>query len=154
MGPDISNVTLSKAGTYTLTATDNTTGCYQSAATNVVVNSPSTGIDVKTACDSYTWINGVTYTSSTNTPTDTLVNAVGCDSVVTLHLTINYRDITSFTVVSCDSYTWAGETYTSSCDTTELLPTHQVATALLPYILLFILLQPLLQLPSPTIRRV
>lgn len=49
----------------------------------------TTGTDIITACGSYTWINGVTYTTSNNTATDTLINASGCDSVVTLNLTIN-----------------------------------------------------------------
>ena len=54
---------------------------------------PTAGTDVITACNSYTWINGVTYTSSNNTATDTLINAAGCDSVVTLNLTINTVDV-------------------------------------------------------------
>lgn len=37
-------------------------------------------------CGSYEW-NGITYTES-GTYTQTFTNAVGCDSVVTLHLTI------------------------------------------------------------------
>jgi len=41
-----------------------------------------------TACKSYTWINGLTYTSNNTTSKDTLVNASGCDSVVSLNLTI------------------------------------------------------------------
>lgn len=49
----------------------------------------TSGTDVITACESYTWIDGVTYTSSNNTATDTLINAAGCDSIVTLDLTIN-----------------------------------------------------------------
>ena len=36
-----------------------------------------------------TWIDGVTYTSSNNTATYVLTNSNGCDSVVTLDLTIN-----------------------------------------------------------------
>ena len=40
------------------------------------------------ACDSYTWIDGNTYTSSNNTATHTLINIAGCDSMVTLNLTI------------------------------------------------------------------
>ena len=40
------------------------------------------------ACDSYTWIDGNTYTSSNNTATHTLINSAGCDSVVTIDLTI------------------------------------------------------------------
>jgi len=46
------------------------------------------GTDVVTACFSYTWIDGITYTASNNIATQTLSNFVGCDSVVTLNLTI------------------------------------------------------------------
>jgi ribosomal protein S11 len=56
---------------------------------------PDTGTDVQTACGSYIWIDGNTYTSSNNTATFTLTNASGCDSVVTLDLTINSVDITT-----------------------------------------------------------
>ncbi|MEC8968618.1 MAG: SBBP repeat-containing protein, partial [Bacteroidota bacterium] len=51
--------------------------------------SPTTGTDVQTACDTYTWIDGNTYTFSNNTATHILTNVAGCDSVVTLNLTIN-----------------------------------------------------------------
>ena len=51
--------------------------------------SPTTATDTQSACDSYTWIDGNTYTASNNTATYTLTNALGCDSVVTLDLTIN-----------------------------------------------------------------
>ena len=47
------------------------------------------GVDTQSACDAYTWINGITYTSSNHTATDTLTNVAGCDSIVTLNLTIN-----------------------------------------------------------------
>lgn len=47
----------------------------------------------QTALDSYTWpVNGQTYTQS-GTYTDTLVNAAGCDSIVTLNLTMSYTGI-------------------------------------------------------------
>ncbi|MBL4592697.1 MAG: T9SS type A sorting domain-containing protein [Flavobacteriales bacterium] len=45
--------------------------------------------DVQAACVSYLWIDGNTYTSSNTTATHTLPNAAGCDSVVSLNLTIN-----------------------------------------------------------------
>ena len=48
----------------------------------------SSTTDVITACDSFTWIDGITYTASNNTAIDTIMNATGCDSVVTLDLTI------------------------------------------------------------------
>lgn len=51
-------------------------------------STPVPVIDVQTACDTYTWIDGNTYTASNNTAQWTLANAAGCDSVVTLDLTI------------------------------------------------------------------
>lgn len=52
---------------------------------------PTYGTDTQAACDTYDWIDGNTYTSSNNTATFTLTNgnAAGCDSIVTLDLTIN-----------------------------------------------------------------
>ena len=52
-------------------------------------NNSNAGVDTQVHCDTYTLIDGVTYTSSNNTATWTLTNAAGCDSVVTLDLTIN-----------------------------------------------------------------
>ena len=70
------------------------------------------------ACDSYTWIDGITYTSSNNTATDTLISTAGCDSVITLDLTITSSYSATDVVMACDSYTWIdGITYTSSNNT-------------------------------------
>jgi hypothetical protein len=67
-----------------------------------------------TACDSYTWAaNGVTYTSS-GVYTYTTTNAIGCDNVATLNLTINNSSSSSTSVTACDSYSWNGTTYTAS----------------------------------------
>ncbi len=69
--------------TYSITITDGVGSCLDS----VKVTVPSlTSTDTHTACDSYTWIDGVTYTASNTTAKDTLVNAAGCDSIVTLSL--------------------------------------------------------------------
>ncbi len=73
------------------------------------------GTDVQTACDSYKWIDGKTYTASTNTPQFTLTSTDGCDSVVTLNLTINISPKRTYTVSACGSYTVVGgKTYTQS----------------------------------------
>ncbi|MDC3337656.1 SBBP repeat-containing protein [Flavobacteriales bacterium] len=56
---------------------------------------PSTGTDVQTACDTYDWIDGNTYTATNNSAQWTLTNVAGCDSVVTLNLTINTVDATA-----------------------------------------------------------
>ena len=68
-------------GLYLNTST-NSDGCPQYDSLDLVVNNSTFGTDVITACDSYTWIDGITYTSTNNTAQDTLVNAVGCDSIV------------------------------------------------------------------------
>jgi hypothetical protein len=73
---------------------------------------------VQTACGSYTWIDGITYTESNSTATFTLTNAAGCDSVVTLHLTIFNPVHTAVTAEDCGSYVWNGMTYTVSGDYT------------------------------------
>jgi gliding motility-associated-like protein len=81
---------------------------------NLTINKANTGTDIQTACDSYTWIDGQTYTESNNTAVFTLTNAAGCDSVVTLNLTINKANESSEEVTTCDSYTWNGKIYTKS----------------------------------------
>jgi hypothetical protein len=48
---------------------------------------PSSGTAVIIGCDSYTWINGVTYTSDNSSDTFTVINSFGCDSLVALNLT-------------------------------------------------------------------
>jgi hypothetical protein len=80
----------------------------------VVVNQPKQYAFSQTACDSYTWANVPYIRSGVYTQTFTAAN--GCDSVVTLTLTINYSDTTEFSQTACDSYTWEGTTYTQSGD--------------------------------------
>ena len=66
-----------------MTVTD-ASGC--TAKDTATISEPDliTGTDSITACDNYTWIDGVTYNSATHT----LTAANGCDSVVSLDLTI------------------------------------------------------------------
>ena len=78
------------------------------------INSSSSGMDVQTACDSYTWINGITYTSSNNTATYILQTISGCDSLVMLNLTIINGFSLTVPIISCNSFTWDGMTYDSS----------------------------------------
>ena len=54
-----------------------------------------TGVDIQVACNAFTWIDGNTYTESNNAATYTLFGGAssGCDSIITLDLTINYLDV-------------------------------------------------------------
>jgi uncharacterized repeat protein (TIGR01451 family) len=74
---------------HTLT---NIGGCDSVVTLDLTITNSSTGIDTQTACNSYIWIDGNTYTSNNNIATHTLTNVAGCDSVVTLNLTINTVD--------------------------------------------------------------
>ncbi len=58
-----------------------------------------------TACDSMRSPDGEALWTSTGTYLDTLSSSIGCDSIVTVILTINVRDETHVTSTSCDSYT-------------------------------------------------
>ena len=76
------------------------------------------GTDYQTHCDTFTWINGVTYSSSNFTDTDTLVNSNGCDSIITLNLNILNPTYGTDYQTHCVSYTWVdGNTYTSNNNT-------------------------------------
>lgn len=70
-------------------------GCDSVVTLNLTFGVSATGTDDQTACFEYTWIDGNTYTTSNNTATHTIVGgaANGCDSVVTLNLTINTVDV-------------------------------------------------------------
>ena len=57
----------------------------------IITNATSYSTDTITACGSYTWTNGITYTSSNTSDQDTFINTIGCDSIVTLHLTVQNR---------------------------------------------------------------
>lgn len=63
-------------------------GCDSIITVDLEFVPASTGIDEIVACESYTWIDGIEYTESNNTATDTLTGANSCDSIVTLNLTI------------------------------------------------------------------
>ncbi len=90
-----------------------------SANSNVIsgkMPSNSTGDTTAISCDSLTWY-GTTY-YSTGSESTILTNAAGCDSTVTLHLTVNHSTTSSTTVAACNSYLWNGTTYTTSGDKT------------------------------------
>lgn len=115
--------TYNTSGTYTETFT-NSVGCDSIATLNLIISTPTSSTDMQMACQSYTWIDGNTYTASNNTATYTLTNSAGCDSVITLDLTIFNVAPSTDTQIACDSYTWIdGNTYTTSNNTaTYTLP--------------------------------
>ncbi|MBR5984513.1 MAG: leucine-rich repeat domain-containing protein [Bacteroidales bacterium] len=89
-------------------------------ATNGTIDNPPcelTGEETATACGNYEW-RGTTYNESGNYEVrEHLLN--GCDSIITLHLTINQPLTELVEVTTCGSYEWNDSVYTESGDYTE-----------------------------------
>ena len=112
-------VTFTTAGSQlaTLPATN---GCDSMITMTLIVNPTYNETEDAIICESelpYEW-NGVTFTEA-GTQTVTLQTVNGCDSVLTLHLTVNYADTAEFAETVCDSYEWNDQTYTVSGDYTQ-----------------------------------
>ena len=104
--------------------------CDSIVTLNLTFKPIAYGTDVRNICGTtFTWINGVEYTSNNYTATHTITGgaANGCDSIVTLNLTL--RSIatgTDVVVMPCGAttFTWIdGVTYTSNNNTaTWIIP--------------------------------
>ncbi|MGH1339221.1 MAG: hypothetical protein ACRBFS_24095, partial [Aureispira sp.] len=117
--------TSNNSATFTLTG-GAANGCDSVVTLNLtVINNSTTGTDVQIACNSFFWIDGNTYTASNNSATFILTNAAGCDSIVTLDLTINNSSTRTDTQTACNSFTWMdGNTYTASNNTATFTLTN------------------------------
>lgn len=78
---------------------------------DLTINPTTRYTDTIIACDSIVWINGITYFSSNNTATDTLINSLGCDSIITLSLSILNLDLTVVNAGDSLYALQAGNTY-------------------------------------------
>ena len=86
-------------------------GCDSIVAVTITVKHSTASEEYAENCDSYVW-RGNTYTASGDY-TDTIPNIAGCDSILTLHLTIHHADSSSVEVVdTCNMYMWHDSLYT------------------------------------------
>lgn len=107
--------TYNTSGTYTHILT-NSAGCDSIVTLNLTINNSTSSVDAVTACDSYVWpVNGVSYNAG-GFYSHVITNAAGCDSTITLSLTIKNSTSGSANVTTCDSYTWSANAtnYTTS----------------------------------------
>ena len=123
------DTTIYDSGDYTRHYT-NVFGCDSTVSLHVDILQPSESTDNITAYDSLTWIDGNTYYGKKSGPVWTLENAAGCDSIITLNLTVRHlwRDTDSLTVCQSETpYYWRGQTLTESgMYTTDTLPGEMV----------------------------
>ena len=83
------NVNYISSGIYISTYINPISGCLHTDSLDLTILNSSYSVDnVGSHCDSYTWIDGNTYTSSNNTASFVISNSVGCDSTITLDLVI------------------------------------------------------------------
>ena len=95
----------------------NVNGCDSTVTLHLTVNYSNTSDTIAFACNSFDWYEHTNITESTETLTHTFTNASGCDSVVTLHLTVGHRNTGDTTVVACETFDWYEHSgITESCD--------------------------------------
>ena len=100
-GGAITKAIVAKANN-TYKVTTNFNGCTATDSVVVKVNQPTTSTFTVTACGTYTWAakGNKQYTASNTTDTIMLKNAAGCDSIVTLNLTITNCPLTTLNITN------------------------------------------------------
>ena len=93
--------TLSTSGTYTATLT-NAAGCDSVITLNLTVNQPSATTINQTICSPTTYSFDGQLLSVTGIYRDTLTNAAGCDSVITLNLSVGQHNDSILNLSICD----------------------------------------------------
>lgn len=114
-------ISVSNSGLYTVEVTD-TIGCIGYDTTIVSLLQPSTSNITAINCDAYLAPDGATY-SATGNYTAVIPNAVGCDSTISIDLTITNSTTGSETITECNSFTWGAnnQTYTATGQYTAVL---------------------------------
>lgn len=94
----------------------NNSGCDSIININLTINNATTSTVTESGCNNYLSPSGIYIWTSSGIYLDTIPNALGCDSVITINLTINNSASTSSTItpVTCFNYTSPSGNYTWS----------------------------------------
>lgn len=95
--------------------------CTAADTVTVTVLDPVFSLDVQTACDSLTWLDGITYLESTVVPSLVLQSSAGCDSIVSLDLTVNYTTYSTIDTMAVNVFEYEGVEYTEGGEFTIVL---------------------------------
>lgn len=102
----------------------NANGCDSIMTIDLTILSPSFNTISEVACDSYTSPSGSYNWMVSGTYTDTLTNAVGCDSIITVNLTVNQTTFDSIVEFACGSYTAPDGSIHTTSDTLDVVITN------------------------------
>ncbi len=101
-----SGTVLTTSGTYQDTLPGIGAACDTFITINLMLGSHSNNTVINPVeCNSYTSPSGNHTWSTSGNYTDTLMTFVGCDSIITINLTINSSNANPITVQECNSYT-------------------------------------------------
>jgi len=128
-GASTPQITATQPGTYSLTASVVSNGdvlCQSSDTVEVQQLSTSETLLEGEVCDGYSYTEygfNITPEAIANhdfyTETRTLTNLYGCDSIVTLNLTVLPRYNETILQYACEQFVWEGDTLTESGDYTR-----------------------------------
>lgn len=117
----IDGVTYSESNNSASVTLPNTEGCDSTIVLDLTINNSFLQTDAQSACDSYTWIDGVTYTESNSSATQLFTSSAGCDSTILLDLTINLSSSSLITATASETFELNGITYNESGTYTQVL---------------------------------
>lgn len=104
-----------KSGDYPLTLT-NAANCDSIATLHLTIHHPTSGDTTAVACGAFDWYEHHCTKDGEYEHTFVRGNSHGCDSVVTLHLTIRQSSSGEEWQEACGSYKWHGEIFDKSGD--------------------------------------
>ena len=112
------SVTPAVAPTYVYTTA---AGCDSTVSLLLTVRHSSGSDTTASECDQFSWHDSTYRVTPAVAPTYVFNNAAGCDSTVTLHLTVRHSNSSDTTAVECDQFRWHDSTYSV---TPAVAPTH------------------------------
>lgn len=113
--------TLTTAGQYTQTFTSIQNGCDSVVTLNLTVLSQFNTTSSASICQGETYSFGTQSLTTAGQFTETFQSIQGCDSIVSLTLTVNVPTTSTLTVTSCGNYTLNTETYTTAGTYTQVI---------------------------------
>lgn len=126
------DTTLAATGDY-LHADTTTHGCDSLVTLHLMVHPTYSHTDIRQACDSLRWFDGILYTADTVGALDTLPTTHGCDSVLTLQLAVypSYLAVERDTFCEGTEYTFRSHLLTAGGYYADTLTTIHACDSIL-----------------------